>query len=151
MSGELIDRLKPSNSENRGRRLRGAPVLDRVMFRTLEVDGCWLWAGAITGKGYGHIRGDGGSNAVLVHRVVYEAVYGAIPEGLEIDHLCYQPRCVRPEHLEAVTHQENVRRKRPKTHCKRGHDLADAYLNSGRRHCRLCGLERAREARRAKR
>lgn len=30
--------------------------------------------------------------------------------GLELDHTCVNPRCRRPDHLEPVTHQENVQR-----------------------------------------
>lgn len=47
---------------------------------------------------------------VMVHRVSYETFIGPIPKGLEIDHLCRVKVCANPEHLEAVTHQENVRR-----------------------------------------
>jgi hypothetical protein len=43
----------------------------------------------------------------LAHRVSYEAAYGPIPAGLHIDHLCRVRKCVRPEHLEAVTQGEN--------------------------------------------
>jgi hypothetical protein len=46
----------------------------------------------------------------LAHRVVYRQFMGEIPAGLELDHLCRQPACVRPDHLEAVTHAENIRR-----------------------------------------
>lgn len=45
-----------------------------------------------------------------LHRLVYERAFGPIPDGLEIDHLCRQTRCIRLDHLEAVTHTENIRR-----------------------------------------
>ena len=47
---------------------------------------------------------------VLAHRVYYERHVGPVPEGLELDHLCRNPGCVNPEHLEPVTHAENIRR-----------------------------------------
>lgn len=44
------------------------------------------------------------------HRYAYELAYGPIAEGLVIDHLCRNKPCVRPDHLEAVTNAENIRR-----------------------------------------
>ncbi|MEJ7786912.1 MAG: HNH endonuclease signature motif containing protein [Solirubrobacteraceae bacterium] len=44
------------------------------------------------------------------HRVYWERENGEVPEGLDLDHLCKQTDCVNPEHLEPVTHQENMRR-----------------------------------------
>lgn len=37
-------------------------------------------------------------------------INGPLPPGLELDHLCRNKSCVRPDHLEAVTHRENMRR-----------------------------------------
>jgi HNH endonuclease len=48
--------------------------------------------------------------SVLAHRAAYERVRGEIEDGLELDHLCGQPDCVRLDHLEPVTHRENLRR-----------------------------------------
>lgn len=41
---------------------------------------------------------------------MYEMMVGKIPEGFELDHLCRTRSCVRPDHLEPVTHAENMRR-----------------------------------------
>jgi hypothetical protein len=46
------------------------------------------------------------------HRVYWERANGPVPDGLEIDHLCYTPACVNPAHMETVTHGENLRRRR---------------------------------------
>lgn len=71
---------------------------------------CWEWIGTRYGNGYGQAAiGDGG-RINQAHRVVYEALVGPIPEGLELDHLCRNPSCVNPDHLEPVTHAENMRR-----------------------------------------
>lgn len=76
--------------------------------------GCWLWAGADNGGGYGKFRGK------YAHRVSYEMRNGAIPEGLHLDHLCRVPCCVNPDHLEPVTNQENARRGEAGFHMRDG-------------------------------
>ena len=74
--------------------------------------GCWLWTGARDPKGYGLCRFPLGDAVILqrAHRVVYQIERGAIPVGLEIDHLCRNPSCVNPDHLEPVTRRENTLR-----------------------------------------
>lgn len=66
---------------------------------------CYVWTGTITTTGYGRFGAYG-----RAHRISYEEVNGPIPESLEIDHLCRNPPCVRPDHLEPVTRTENARR-----------------------------------------
>lgn len=84
------------------------PWEDRFWPRVNKTDTCWLWTGGTAGK-YGTFRMPGGIK-VYVHRFICEQVVGPIPEGLEIDHTCRVHLCVRPDHLEAVTHKENMRR-----------------------------------------
>lgn len=76
--------------------------------------GCWLWIAALHERaGYGAFRYKG--QARLAHRVSYEHFRGIIPAGLVLDHLCRTRCCVNPEHLEAVTLLENIRRGVPAT------------------------------------
>lgn len=71
---------------------------------------CWLWAASVRDSGYGQFSIDDRPRAV--HRISYTWAYGVIPSGLTLDHLCRQKRCVRPDHLEAVTRLENTLRAR---------------------------------------
>ena len=103
---------------------------------------CWHWRGVVGHGGYGLF------SSTQAHRVVYEAILGEIPQGLQLDHLCRTRDCVRPSHLEPVTPRINVRRSESpaafnavKTHCLRGHafDEINTYLfPDGRRCCRAC-------------
>ena len=93
------------------------------------INGCWLWEGFINADGYGQMRV--GDKTMRVHRVIYGLFHGAIPDGLQIDHLCRIRHCANPKHLEAVTSQENTlrgngpylsrQRNLAKTHCPQGH------------------------------
>ena len=48
----------------------------------------------------------------LVHRMVWEAFNGMIPDGYDIDHLDGNPANNALENLEIVTHQENIKRRK---------------------------------------
>lgn len=110
---------------------------------------CQIWDGARSGRRYGGLGR--GAERRLAHRVAYEQAHGPIPAGLEIDHLCRNPLCVNPDHLEAVTHRENVLRgvgptalNARKTHCKRGHEFSpeNTYRDpAGGRRCRQCARD----------
>lgn len=102
---------------------------------------CWEWTGPLNTRGYAMLHVGGQSYRAA--RFVYEHVVGSIPEGLELDHLCRTRCCVNPEHLEPVTHQENIRRAQAvKTHCPQGHSYSGQNLvvYQTRRYCRECGI-----------
>ena len=109
-------------------------------------DECWEWTGARR-RGYGLFQ-VGVCGNFQAHRVSFAIVNGQPDPNLTIDHLCNNPPCVNPAHLELVTHQENMRRQGVRqTHCANGHeyDEKNTYIRpQGRRDCRTC-----RDARRA--
>ena len=120
--------------------------------------GCWVWTASDNGFGYGLFKV--GRNMRRVHKLVYEAIHGPVPSGLELDHLCRNRRCCNPAHLEAVTKSVNQkrglaglassRRAAAITHCPSGHEYNEAnsyYVKTNRggrgRKCKQCNRERA--------
>ena len=120
--------------------------VDRFLSKVNKTESCWLWTGTTAGTKscYGTFRVGTRSidPKIYAHRFSYQTFVGVIPQGLEIDHLCRNSLCVRPDHLEPVTHEENSRRARW-TECANGHDLTDdkncCFDRLGRRRgCRIC-------------
>lgn len=133
----------------------------RDSYRADPETGCWVWQRATSDTGYGAFSFLG--RVVLAHRAAYYLLVGEVPEGLELDHLCRQCRCVNPAHLEPVTGRENNLRSTgvaaqnaAKTHCLRGHELSAGNLvasavKRGHRRCLQCERAGARDRMRAKR
>lgn len=110
---------------------------------------CWEWTGPVNEAGYGQFPSPyvGTRQA---HRAFYIHHVGPVADELDIDHLCRNPPCVNPAHLEPVTHQVNVQRGWDATlagWCQKGiHELktaADWYVpRKGNRQCYRCMRER---------
>lgn len=101
---------------------------------------CWPWGGAVDSNGYGQHWHSG--RLWQVHRDAYNTRVGAIPQGLTIDHTCYNIVCCNPAHLEVVTLAENTRRMRRVVVCPQGHPYTpeNTYLRKfdGAKVCREC-------------
>lgn len=108
--------------------------------------GCWEWMSTLNQSGYGKVTYR--YKQMLAHRAMYGLVRGPIPNGLGLDHLCRNTRCINPDHLEAVTQKENVMRgnsfmaaRSRQTHCVHGHPLDSINTqvrSNGRRRCLAC-------------
>ena len=123
-------------------------------------DDCWLWTGAKDADGYGRFRMPDGSTPG-VHIISWELAHERkAPTGWHIDHLCRIHNCLRPEHLEAVEHTENVMRGESfaaknarKTSCPRGHEYTpeNTRWHHNSRECIACIRQRDKERRQAAR
>jgi len=119
--------------------------VERVPFMS-----CWMWIGNADKRGYGKIYFNG--KGATAHRAIYIHLHGEQPAGNEIDHLCRNPWCVNPDHLESVTKYENIMRgfgfaaiNASKKSCKYGHPYSGDNLfvaSRGGRGCRMCEKER---------
>lgn len=148
---------------------RVSDVLERFLDKIEVVGEHWLWIAGTNGVGYGAFYVDNVQGVQLAHRFSFDRFVGPIPQDHEVDHTChnndptctgfpecFHRRCVRPMHLEAVTHQENNARSHlmngRKTHCIHGHEFTpeNTYLRLdglGKRQCRACSRERKQAAR----
>ena len=124
---------------------------------------CWLVGGYHDADGYARIGGRG------AHRVIWERLIGAVPDGLVLDHREDQgcvlndgmpdKACAYPGHLRPVTNFENstrngvhgvaavnIRKDRCGV-CNEPYDLLNTYWHGNRRDCRRCIARRVHEYR----
>jgi hypothetical protein len=118
-----------------------ADPVERFWSKIHKTDSCWFWIGHRRRRGgYGSFYFNGVVWAA--HRYSYTFLRGPIPDGLVLDHLCGEPSCVNPDHLETVTLAENSRRaKKLRPTCGQGHEMAGDNVvtrKDGARYCRAC-------------
>lgn len=107
-------------------------------------------------KGYHavHLYCENKRTVRYIHTLVLESFVGPRPVGLEachgpLGHLVNTPDNLRWD-TKSGNMQDTIRdgnhNNASRTHCRRNHSLADAYINptSGGRHCRVCQRLRAK-------
>ena len=130
------------------------PIEERFWEKVDAAGDCWEWTACRNEHGYGSFVTER-PKKVKAHRMAWELLVGPIPDGMVLDHLCRNPRCVNPDHLEVVTQRINMlrgygiaRRAANATHCPQGHPYNaenTAYTKKGHRACRACILARSRK------
>jgi hypothetical protein len=87
-----------------------------------KTDECWNWTRALNNSGYGLFRLSAPERRMVsAHRFAYEIENGPVAEGMVLDHLCHNRRCVRPSHLRVVTHKQNSEHRiRASAHARSG-------------------------------
>jgi hypothetical protein len=122
-------------------------IFPRVMTRyEVADDGCWNTTYSLGSHGYGQVGWQDGPNIrmTVVHRVSWIARNGPIPDGMTVDHICKNKKCINPDHLRLLTRSENARRGADKDfplgQCSRGHgdEWFQVRDHTGKKGCVLC-------------
>lgn len=117
----------------------GVSTEDRFWEKVDATGGCWNWTAGTDSSGYGTFNAGKEWGTVSAHRFAWQILVGPIPDGLELDHRCFNTRCVDPDHLEPVTHQQNVdRSRRSRLYCVRGHRRSENRIATGGKGCHSC-------------
>lgn len=150
-NGKRFVRFHAAKVVNRNSNLKWTleKVTEVFWTRVRKTETCWIWEGYKDANGYGKASWNG--RHMWSHRMAFILTRGYEPVGLDLDHLCKNPICCNPDHLDPVTHTVNVQRALLQTHCKRGHKFTpeNSYYRPDRKPeelnkmCRTCLAQRA--------
>lgn len=119
---------------NEKQRPKGLPAkdLERWFWSQFEEndDGCLVWTRYLNPRGYGQVSWSG--RAVLTHRIAWELKNGVIPDGMQLDHACWNHACGNVDHLRVVTNKENNENRSPKIRNRTGFRGITFHVNEGK-------------------
>lgn len=138
----------------RGKKATPAKVRFKNKFVVDKQSGCWEWTASKVKGGYGQFYiGPEQKDKTTAHRASYLLFKGEIPEGHDVDHICNNPGCVNPDHLQTLTRQENLYRspyfgdgqKCPHGHLKTTENRYEyEYGGLSKSTCKICVINRAK-------
>lgn len=110
MAKQLIEERRPFGLETK----RPRPKVIRRFFDHVDIGKrngkglgvCWQWGGYCSPKGYGQFKWN--NRAYWAHRVSYAIFFGSVPDGVDVHHVCHNPSCVNPDHLELLDRETNA-------------------------------------------
>ena len=113
-------------------------VVERVLAKVaMGPRGCHVSTYSVASHGYAQVgwQEDGKRIVTLCHRVIWSYFRGPIPQGMTVDHMCKNRRCVRLMHLRMIPNLENARRTSGRDwelgQCIQGHDDSIYWRPSG--------------------
>ncbi len=100
---------------------------------------CWIWQHNFDTFGYGKFQFD--RKTILAHRHFYEKRHGSLPKNIHLHHLCEQPDCMNPDHLQPLTPAAHAHiRKTTKLDFEKVEKMKKLYADGGYSY-RTLGLE----------
>ncbi len=83
-------------------------IAERFWEKVVKSDGCWMWSGATSTRGYGRFAVSVQDKSAEAHRMSWMLTHGSVPPGQCVLHRCDTPPCVRPDHLFIGTKRDNA-------------------------------------------
>lgn len=88
-------------------------MLARIQAEGPEDDPCWSWKYRLSpSQNALYMPPDENGKKTTIARAAYEEFNGPVPAGTRVCRTCANPRCIRPEHLVALTYSEERRIRR---------------------------------------
>lgn len=87
---------------------RRVPAVERFWGYVQKSPACWIWIGYRDEKNYGRFHPTRDVSPVIASRYSWELHFGPIPPGYQVQHLCNNPPCIRPDHLTVGLQKQNL-------------------------------------------